>query len=69
METQYAPRISAEQLQNWMGQGERVVVVDVRTEDALNVHPYQIPETRWLPLAAVVEQVDTLPRQGAIVTY
>ena len=69
METQYAPRISAEQLQSRMGQGERVVVVDVRTEDALNVHPYQIPETRWLPLAAVVEQVDTLPRQGAIVTY
>ena len=70
METQHVPRISAEQLQNWMGQGERVVVaVDVRTEDALNVHPYQIPETRWLPLAAVVQQADTLPRQGTIVTY
>ena len=49
--------------------GEKVIVLDVRTEDALSVQPYQIPEARWLPLAAVVEQAHALPRQGTIVTY
>jgi hypothetical protein len=46
-----------------------VVVLDVRTTDGLSVHPDQIPGTRWLPLAAVVQQADTLPRQSTIVTY
>jgi rhodanese-related sulfurtransferase len=52
-----------------MAQGEAVVVLDVRTMDGLSVHPDQIPGTRWLPLAEVVQQADTLPRQKTIVTY
>lgn len=69
METQDVPRMNPRELHARMAQGERVVVLDVRTEDALSVHPYQIPGGRWLPLAAVVQQADTLPRQGTIVTY
>ena len=46
-----------------------VMVVDVRTEDALSVHPYQIPGARWTPLASVVEQAHTLPRHSTIVCY
>ncbi len=69
METQYVPRISPEELHARRAKGEKVIVLDVRTEDALSVQPYQIPEARWLPLAAVVEQAHALPRQGTIVTY
>lgn len=69
METQDALRMSPEELHARMAQGEGVVMLDVRTEDALSVYPYQIPGARWLPLAEVVQQADTLPRQGTIVTY
>ena len=48
---------------------EGVVVLDVRTADGLSVRPYQICGTRWLPLAEVVQQADTLPRPRTIVTY
>jgi len=61
--------MSPQGLYTRMTQGEMVVVLDVRTRDGLGVHPSQIPGTRWLPLAEVVQQADTLPRQGTIVTY
>jgi rhodanese-related sulfurtransferase len=64
-----ALRLSAEEVHARIVQGKPVIIVDVRTEDALSVHPYQIPGSRWLPLAAVVEQVHTLPRQSTIVCY
>ena len=66
---QDVPRMSAEELYTRMAQGEAVVVLDVRTTDGLSVHPDQIPGTRWLPLAEVVQQANTLPRQRTIVTY
>jgi rhodanese-related sulfurtransferase len=66
---QDVPRMSAEELYTRMAQGEAVMVLDVRTTDGLSVHPDQIPGTRWLPLAEVVQQVNTLPRQRTIVTY
>lgn len=69
MEMQDVPRMSPEKLYTRMAQGEGVVVMDVRTVDGLSVHPYQIPGARWLPLAEVVQQAETLPRQGTIVTY
>jgi rhodanese-related sulfurtransferase len=69
MATQDALRMSPEELHARIAQGEAVVVVDVRTEDALSVHPYQIPGARWIPLASVVEQVHTLSRQSTIVCY
>jgi len=69
MAAQDALRMSPEELHTRIERGDPVVVVDVRTEDALSVHPYQIPGSRWLPLASVVAQVPTLPRQGTIVCY
>ena len=69
MATSDVPRMSPEELHARRAQGEEIVVLDVRTEDALRVHPYQIPGARWLPLATVVQQAETLPRQGMIVTY
>ena len=70
MATQDALRMGPEELHARLARGEAVVVVvDVRTEDALSVHPYQIPGARWLPLASVVEQAHTLPRQSTIVCY
>jgi rhodanese-related sulfurtransferase len=66
---QDVPRMSAGELYTRMAQGETVVVLDVRTADGLSVHPDQIPGTRWLPLAEVVQMADTLPRRKTIVTY
>jgi len=43
--------------------------MDVRTADGRSVHPDQIPSTRWLPLAEVVQQANTLPQHRTIVTY
>ena len=69
MDMQDVLRMSPGELYTRMVQGEEVVVMDVRTADGLSVHPYQLPGTRWLPLAEVVQQADTLPRQRTIVTY
>jgi hypothetical protein len=69
MDMQDVPRMSPEELDTRIAPGEAVVVVDVRTMDGLSVHPDQIPGTRWLPLADVVQQAETLPRQRTIVTY
>ncbi len=69
MATQDALRMGPEELHARITRGEAVVVLDVRTEDALSVHPYQIPGSRWLPLASVVAQAHTLPRQSTIVCY
>ena len=69
MATSDDPRMSPEELHARRAQGEEIVVLDVRTEDALRVYPYHIPGVRWLPLATVVQQAETLPRQGMIVTY
>jgi len=46
-----------------------LIVLDVRTADARALHPYEIPGARWMPLASVVQQADTLPRDVPIVTY
>jgi hypothetical protein len=69
MATQDVLRINPQELYTRMVRGEVVVPLDVRTQGALQVQPAQIPGTRWLSLAAVVEQAHTLPRQGTIVTY
>ncbi|MGE0681557.1 MAG: rhodanese-like domain-containing protein [Candidatus Binatia bacterium] len=69
MATQEAVRMSPQELHDRVSRGEHIVILDVRTADAISVHPYQIPEARWLPLASVVEQTPTLPRQAIIVSY
>jgi hypothetical protein len=69
MATQDVLRMSPQELYTRMVRGEVIVPLDVRTQDALKVQPAQLPGARWLPLATVVEQAHTLPRQGTIVTY
>ena len=69
MAAQDALRMSPQELHDRLAQGERIVIVDVRTEDALSVHPEQIPGTRWIPLASVAAQAHTLPRHRTIVCY
>ena len=66
---QEARRISPQTLSQRIAQGESIVAVDVRTADARSLHPLQIPNSRWLPLAEVVDQAHTLPRESLIATY
>ena len=69
MATQSIVRWSPEALERRRAERSDVLVLDVRTADARVVHPQQIPGARWLPLASVVEQAETLPREATIVTY
>lgn len=69
MATQEAVRISPQELHDRQARGENIVILDVRTADAISVHPHQIPGARWLPLASVVEQASALPQQAVIVSY
>lgn len=69
MATQDVLRMTAEELHARLQSGEAIVVLDVRTEDALRVHPRQIPGARWIPLPMVAQQAHTLPRQSTIVVY
>lgn len=69
MATQDAPRMTAGELHARLQSGEAILVLDVRTEDALRLHPYQIPGARWLPLPLITQQAHTLPRGWTIVTY
>ena len=52
-----------------MSKGEPVIALDVRTAAAISFQPDQIPGSRWLPLAEVVEQAAGLPRNVTIATY
>jgi hypothetical protein len=61
--------MSPQELHDRVARGENIIILDVRTADAISVHPHQIPGARWLPLASVVEQTSTLPRQAIIVSY
>lgn len=72
MASQDVPRMSPEQLYSLMSQskpGEAVIALDVRTAAAVSFQPDQIPGSRWLPLAEVVERAATLPRNATIATY
>ena len=63
------PRLEPEELRQRRAERDDVVVLDVRTADARSLHPVEIPGARWMPLAAVVQQAASLPRDGSIVTY
>ena len=69
MPGQDVPHMTAQQLYARMAQGESVIALDVRTAAAVGFEPDQIPGSRWLPLAEVVEGAATLPRNATIVTY
>jgi len=62
-------RWQAEELRRERAARDDLIVLDVRTADARALHPYEIPGARWMPLASVVQQADTLPRDVPIVTY
>ena len=69
MASQDVARMSPEQLHTLMSKGERVIALDVRTAAAVSFQPDQIPGSRWLPLAEVVEKASTLPHDATIATY
>jgi len=63
------PRLDPEGLRARRAADGNVVVLDVRTADARVVQPFQIPGSRWLPLADVAGSAPSLPRAASIVTY
>ena len=69
MASQDVPRLTAEQLYDRMAKGEAVIPLDVRSAAAITFQPEQVPGSRWLPLAEVVEGAATLPRDAIIATY
>ncbi len=69
MELREQLRMSADELYSRIARDQEVVVLDVRTEDALTADPYQIPGSRWLPLAELVRQANTVPRRATVVIY
>ena len=62
-------RWMAEEIRSRRAQGEEILTLDVRTPDARVVYPYEIPGSRWLPLAEVVQHSTGLPRDTTIVAY
>jgi len=69
MRAESVPRRSPEQIRELRAKRGDVGVIDVRTRDARELHPEQIPDARWVPLADVVAFADSLPRDLPIVTY
>jgi rhodanese-related sulfurtransferase len=69
MDLRAIARLAPEELRARRARGEALLPLDVRTIDARSVHPYEIPGSRWLPLAQVVELADELPRDVSIVAY
>ncbi len=62
-------RWAPKELRSRRARGESILTLDVRTPDARVVHPYEIPGSRWLPLAEVVQHSTALPRDTTIVAY
>jgi rhodanese-related sulfurtransferase len=69
MGTKRVTRWLAEEIRSRRARGEAILTLDVRTPDARIVHPFEIPGSRWLPLAEVVEHSAALPRDTTIVAY
>ncbi len=62
-------RISPQALYARMADGGTVVPIDVRTTDARLFLPVQLPNTRWLPIAEIVQQAHALPRESLLALY
>jgi rhodanese-related sulfurtransferase len=69
MGTKRITRWGTEEVRTRRARGEAILALDVRTPDARLVHPYEIPGSRWLPLAEVVQHSTALPRDTTIVAY
>ena len=62
-------RLSPEALRELRAHEGEVIALYVRTRDARAVHPYEIPGTRWLPLADVVTSASNLDPNAKIAAY
>jgi rhodanese-related sulfurtransferase len=69
MRTRSVPRSSPEEVRALRAARGDTRVLDVRTLDARELHPEQIPGSEWVPLADVVEHARALPRDVPIVAY
>jgi rhodanese-related sulfurtransferase len=63
------PRRSPEEIRELRAKRGDARVLDVRTRDARELHPQQIPGADWVPLADVVEYARSLPRDIPLVIY
>ena len=69
MQAKAVPRRSPEEVRELRAKRGDLRVVDVRTRDARELHPQEIPGTQWVPLADVVEYAHSWPRDIPLVTY
>ena len=69
MAFQNLSRLKADEVRARTASGENVLTIDVRTDSARLAQPLEIPGSRWLPLADVVQYAIQLPRDATIVTY
>ena len=69
MRAEAVPRRSPDEIRELRAKHGEIRVLDVRTRDARELHPQEIPGTEWVPLADVVEYSRSLPRNIPLVTY
>lgn len=69
MQTGSVARRSPEEVRALRAKRADTRVLDVRTLDARELHPEQLPGSEWVSLAEVVEHARSLPRDVPIVTY
>ena len=69
MRGEEVPRQGPEAVRELRAKHRDARVIDVRTRDARELHPKQIPEADWVPLADVVEFARAWSREAPIVTY
>jgi len=68
-ETGQVERWSSDELRTQRARHGDLVIVDVRTLDARQLIPYEIPGAHWIPLAEVARSAGRLPRDATVVTY
>ncbi len=68
-ETGQVARWSSDELRTQRALHDDIVIVDVRTHDARQLVPYEIPGAHWIPLAEVTRSAGQLAREATVVTY
>jgi rhodanese-related sulfurtransferase len=69
MRAMAVPRRSPEEIRDLRAKHADVCLLDVRTRDARELHPQEIPGAHWVPLADVVEFARSLSRDIPLVAY
>lgn len=62
-------RITKEEVNRRLDEGERIVFLDTRSEEAWSKAELQIPRSRRIPPDDVAQHLDEIPHDGLIVTY